>query len=214
MAAIRIAAEISSAMSCARVVGVSRWFGTTAVRTTAAVGAESSVLTDTFQRHHTYLRVSLTERCNLRCVYCMPEDGIDLTPQARLLSRPELSTLLDLFVEQGVTKVRFTGGEPTVRPDLEAIVADTNALRAKGLRTIALTSNGIALSTGGRLRRLAESGLDAVNISLDTLKPSRFALIARREGHSKVMRSIDEAAALGLRTKVNCVVMRGVNDDE
>ncbi|KIZ00996.1 Molybdopterin biosynthesis protein CNX2 [Monoraphidium neglectum] len=169
------------------------------------------MLTDTFSRKHTYLRLSLTERCNLRCTYCMPADGAPLTPGERLLSADELQRLASLFVGAGVDKIRLTGGEPTVRKDLLEICRSLSAL--PGLRTLAMTSNGVALKR--QLPQLQEAGLNALNISLDTLRPDRFEALTRRAGHGKVLASIEEALRLGFAPlKVNVVVMRGVNDDE
>jgi len=173
--------------------------------------AGSAMLTDTFSRVHTYLRISLTERCNLRCTYCMPAEGVSLTPASHLLTTPEILRLARLFVHAGVTKVRLTGGEPTLRPDLVQLCSQLSAL--PGLRTLAMTSNGIALARA--LPALRDAGLSALNISLDTLRPHRFEALARRPGHAKVLRAIDTALALGYDPlKVNVVVMRGVNDDE
>lgn len=172
-----------------------------------------AVLTDKFKRVHTYLRISLTERCNLRCTYCMPDDGVALTPREQLLTTDEIMRLATLFVECGVTKIRLTGGEPTLRPDIGQLAGRLGALRGRGLRSLGLTSNGIVL--GRQLPALKEAGLSAVNISLDTLKPERFERLARRPGHAKVMASIRTAVELGYDpVKVNVVVMRGVNDDE
>ncbi|KXZ52967.1 hypothetical protein GPECTOR_8g34 [Gonium pectorale] len=186
-------------------------------RAQQAAGAEpvsgAAMLTDRFSRHHTYLRISLTERCNLRCTYCMPDEGVALTPGGQLLSTPEIMRLARLFVEAGVTKIRLTGGEPTLRRDITELVSQLSGLRPAGLRSIAITSNGIVL--GRQLPALKEAGLSAVNISLDTLRPERFEALARRPGHGRVMEAIRTAVGLGYDpVKVNVVVMRGVNDDE
>uniref|UniRef100_A0ACD5ZYK7 Uncharacterized protein n=1 Tax=Avena sativa TaxID=4498 RepID=A0ACD5ZYK7_AVESA len=171
----------------------------------------SDMLVDSFGRFHSYLRISLTERCNLRCQYCMPAEGVELTPKLELLSQDEIIRVANLFVASGVDKIRLTGGEPTVRKDLEDICLRLSGL--KGLKTLAMTTNGIVLSK--KLPRLKECGLNALNISLDTLVPAKFEFMTRRKGHSKVMESIDTAIELGYdRVKVNCVVMRGMNDDE
>ncbi|XP_044985394.1 GTP 3',8-cyclase, mitochondrial isoform X2 [Hordeum vulgare subsp. vulgare] len=171
----------------------------------------SDMLVDSFGRFHNYLRISLTERCNLRCQYCMPAEGVELTPKAELLSHHEIIRIANLFVTSGVDKIRLTGGEPTVRKDLEDICLHLSGL--KGLKTIAMTTNGIVLSK--KLPRLKECGLNALNISLDTLIPAKFEFMTRRKGHSKVMESIDTAIQLGYDpVKINCVVMRGMNDDE
>ncbi|MED6133136.1 GTP 3',8-cyclase, mitochondrial [Stylosanthes scabra] len=171
----------------------------------------SDMLVDSFGRLHTYLRISLTERCNLRCQYCMPADGVELTPNAQLLSNAEILRLANLFVSSGVNKIRLTGGEPTVRKDIEDICLGLSKL--KGLETLTMTTNGITLAR--KLPRLKECGLSSVNISLDTLVPAKFEFMTRRKGHEKVMNSINAAVDLGYHpVKVNCVVMRGFNDDE
>ncbi|KAL3815025.1 hypothetical protein ACJIZ3_016293 [Penstemon smallii] len=171
----------------------------------------SDILTDSFGRLHTYLRISLTERCNLRCMYCMPAEGVDLTPNPQLLSLNEIVRLANLFVSSGVTKIRLTGGEPTIRRDIEEICLQLSNL--SGLKTLAMTTNGIVLAN--KLPRLRECGLSLLNISLDTLVPAKFEFMTRRKGHERVMKSIDAAIQLGYNpVKVNCVVMRGFNDDE
>lgn len=167
-------------------------------------------LTDTFGRRHTYLRISLTERCNLRCQYCMPEEGVQLQPREAILTFEEIERLARLFVAAGVDKIRLTGGEPLVRKDVETIVERLGAL---GLKTLALTTNGLLLPK--KLPRLHAAGLNLINISLDTLRPDRFLAITRRQGFDLVMQAIQRAIDHGYDpVKVNCVVMRGVNDDE
>nr|XP_060610081.1 molybdenum cofactor biosynthesis protein 1 isoform X2 [Anolis sagrei ordinatus] len=171
----------------------------------------SAFLTDGFGRQHNYLRISLTEKCNLRCQYCMPEEGVQLTPKSELLSTQEIITLARLFVKEGVDKIRLTGGEPLIRPDVVDIIAQMRKL--EGLETIAVTTNGINLAR--LLPRLKEAGLNAINISLDTLVPAKFEFIVRRKGFHKVMEGIHKALELGYDpVKVNCVVMRGLNEDE
>ncbi|XP_074560208.1 GTP 3',8-cyclase, mitochondrial-like [Curcuma longa] len=171
----------------------------------------SDMLVDSFGRFHNYLRISLTERCNLRCQYCMPAEGVKLTPNAELLSHDEIIRLASLFVTSGVDKIRLTGGEPTIRKDIEGICSSLSNL--KGLRTLAMTTNGIVLSK--KLPRLKDCGLNAINISLDTLVPAKFEFMTRRKGHQMVMESINTAVELGYNpVKINCVVMRGLNDDE
>ncbi|KAI8483970.1 Molybdenum cofactor synthesis protein 1 [Branchiostoma belcheri] len=173
----------------------------------------SSFLTDTFGRNHDYLRISLTERCNLRCQYCMPEAGVDLTPKQKLLSTEEVVTLARLFVSQGVNKIRLTGGEPLVRPDVVDIVSELNKLRSLGLETIAMTTNALTLKR--KLPQLHKAGLNLLNISLDTLVPAKFEFITRRKGWEKVMEGLEKALELGYNpVKLNCVVMRGVNEEE
>lgn len=171
----------------------------------------SDMLVDSFGRLHTYLRISLSERCNLRCQYCMPADGVELTPNLELLSKDEIVRLAYLFVNCGVNKIRLTGGEPTIRRDIEDICLQLSEI--KGLKTLAITTNGITLAR--KLPKLKECGLTALNISLDTLVPSKFEFMTRRRGHEKVIESINAAVDLGYDpVKVNCVVMRGFNEDE
>ncbi|KAG3289400.1 molybdenum cofactor synthesis 1, transcript variant X3 [Ictidomys tridecemlineatus] len=171
----------------------------------------STFLTDNFGRQHNYLRISLTEKCNLRCQYCMPEEGVPLTPKADLLTTEEILTLARLFVKEGVDKIRLTGGEPLIRPDVVDIVAQLH--RLEGLKTIGVTTNGINLAR--LLPALQKAGLTAINISLDTLVPAKFEFIVRRKGFHKVMEGIHKAIELGYSpVKVNCVVMRGLNEDE
>lgn len=171
----------------------------------------SDMLIDGFGRKHTYLRISLTERCNLRCQYCMPAEGVDLTPSPKLLTHNEILRLANLFVTSGVDKIRLTGGEPTVRKDIHDICSNLSSL--KGLKTLAITTNGITLAK--KLPMLKQCGITNLNISLDTLVPSKFEFMTRRKGHHKVIESINAAIDVGYNpVKVNCVVMRGFNDDE
>ncbi|XP_033860825.3 molybdenum cofactor biosynthesis protein 1 isoform X1 [Acipenser ruthenus] len=171
----------------------------------------SAFLTDSFGRRHSYLRISLTEKCNLRCQYCMPEEGVKLTPRSQLLSTEEIVSLARLFVQEGVDKIRLTGGEPLIRPDVVNIIAELRKL--EGLKTIAVTTNGMNLAR--LLPSLKEAGLNLINISLDSLVPAKFEFIVRRKGFHKVMEGIDKAIELGYNpVKVNCVVMRGLNEDE
>ncbi|XP_022072396.2 molybdenum cofactor biosynthesis protein 1 isoform X1 [Acanthochromis polyacanthus] len=171
----------------------------------------SAFLTDNFGRRHSYLRISLTEKCNLRCQYCMPEEGVKLTPRGQLLSTAEVLTLARLFVREGVDKIRLTGGEPLIRPDVLDIITELRKL--EGLKTIAVTTNGMNLAR--LLPKLKDAGLDLINISLDSLVPAKFEFIVRRKGFHKVMEGIDKAVELGYNpVKINCVVMRGLNEDE
>ncbi|EDV20219.1 uncharacterized protein TRIADDRAFT_61388 [Trichoplax adhaerens] len=171
----------------------------------------SEFLTDSFGRKHDYLRISLTERCNLRCQYCMPSEGVGLTPQERLLTADEIIKLSQLFASEGVTKIRLTGGEPLVRRDLIDIVREINLI--PGIDVIAMTTNGVTLAR--HLPKLKEAGLSLINVSLDTLVPAKFEFITRRRGWDRVMKGIDAALQLGYNpVKINCVVMKGLNDDE
>ncbi|KAL1837915.1 hypothetical protein VTJ49DRAFT_3261 [Mycothermus thermophilus] len=177
----------------------------------------SDFLTDTFHRQHDYLRISVTERCNLRCLYCMPEEGVPLSPSRELLTTPEIVMLSSLFVSQGVTKIRLTGGEPTVRPDIVPLMRQIGALRSDGLRELCLTTNGLALHR--KLESMVEAGLTGINLSLDTLDPWQFQLMTRRAGFAAVQKTMDRIfelnrAGAGIKFKINCVVMRGLNDRE
>ncbi|TGZ51093.1 molybdenum cofactor biosynthesis protein 1 isoform X1 [Temnothorax longispinosus] len=172
---------------------------------------QQGILTDTFGRKHTYLRISLTERCNLRCTYCMPAEGVKLTKKEGILKTEEIIQIADLFVKEGVRKIRLTGGEPTVRKDIIDIVGQLKQLR--DLEQVAITTNGLTLTR--QLPALQRAGLDALNISLDTFKEERFELFTRRKGWARVVASIDLAVQLGYNpVKVNCVIMRRRNDDE
>jgi GTP 3',8-cyclase len=169
-------------------------------------------LMDRFGRVATDLRVSLTDRCNLRCTYCMPEEGLVWLPKQTLLTDVEVVRLVDIAARQlGVTEVRFTGGEPLLRPGLVGIISGAAALRPRP--RLSLTTNGIGLS---RLAGpLAAAGLDRVNVSLDTLREDRFVTLARRSRLGDVIEGLRAAHEVGLRpVKINAVLMRGVNDDE
>ena len=173
--------------------------------------SEAHVLADGFARQHVYLRISLVEQCNLRCNYCMPEEGLDWTPTDEILTTEEIIRLARLFVAEGVTKIRLTGGEPLLRHGVESIAEAIGQL--EGLETLAITTNGLLLPK--KFERLQNAGVNLINISLDTLRPERFEAVTRRKGFDLVMQAIDEAIARGYDpVKVNCVVMKGVNDDE
>lgn len=171
----------------------------------------SAFLTDNHNRRHDYLRISIAERCNLRCQYCMPEDGVELTPEEDTLSTPEILRLARLFVSQGVRKIRLTGGEPTVRKDVVELVAQLHQI--EGLEEIAITLNGVALHR--KLPQLAANGLTKLNLSLDTLVEGKFVLITRRNGLLAVLRLLHAALAINtIQVKLNVVVMNNVNEDE
>jgi cyclic pyranopterin phosphate synthase len=168
-------------------------------------------LVDSFNRTIDYLRISVTDRCNLRCVYCMPEEGAPIAPREELLTSDEIERLAGIAVALGVRKIRLTGGEPLVRPDIEGLVARIGALPV--LADLSLTTNGSRLAR--HAPAFAASGLRRVNISLDTLRPDRFTRIARRGELQDVLDGITAARASGLSPiKLNCVVMRSWNDDE
>jgi cyclic pyranopterin phosphate synthase len=173
---------------------------------------DSSALTDTFGRVARDLRVSLTDRCNLRCSYCMPAEGLDWLPRSELLSDAEVVRLLEIAVTRlGITTIRFTGGEPLLRRGTAEIVAAAAALRPRP--KIAMTSNGISLAANATA--LAAAGLDRINISLDTLRQDRFATLTRRDRLADVLAGMAAARDAGITpVKVNSVLLRGVNDDE
>jgi len=170
------------------------------------------VLVDGFGRVATDLRVSLTDRCNLRCSYCMPPEGLPWLPKPELLTDDEVVRLVTLGVTRlGITEVRFTGGEPLLRRGLPDIVARTAALEPRP--QISLTTNGIGLDRLAPV--LAEAGLDRVNVSLDTLDPETFRRLAHRDRLPDVLAGLRAAAEAGLRpVKVNAVLMRGLNEHE
>ncbi|BBC30515.1 hypothetical protein SGFS_018090 [Streptomyces graminofaciens] len=170
------------------------------------------MLIDTFDRIARDLRVSLTDRCNLRCTYCMPEEGLDWLAKPELLTADEIVRLIHIAVTQlGIREVRFTGGEPLLRRDLLEVVGRVAALEPRP--QMSLTTNGIGLARlAGPLR---EAGLDRVNVSLDTLRSETFRALARRDRLADVVAGLAAAHEAGMRpVKVNAVLMRGVNDDE
>ncbi|QGF25308.1 GTP 3',8-cyclase MoaA [Raineyella fluvialis] len=169
-------------------------------------------LADAYGRVATDLRVSLTDRCNLRCTYCMPPEGLDWMPDDQLLTNDELVRLVRIGVERlGIGSVRLTGGEPLLRQDLPQIIAAVADLTPRP--TIALTTNGIGLAR--RAGDLKAAGLDRINVSLDTLDPARFQVMTRRRRHADVLAGIRAAKEAGLEpVKINSVLMRGLNDDE
>ncbi len=166
------------------------------------------MIIDPFQRVHDYLRISLTDNCNLRCFYCMPEEEYTFTPNARLMQPDEVLTLAGLFVQEGVKKIRLTGGEPLVRKDAEAIIRSLSSLPV----SLTLTTNGTRLAAF--LPVLQEAKIRTVNISLDTLNATTFQQITRRNEFEKVWNNIALLIDAGIRVKVNMVVMKGINDGE
>jgi GTP 3',8-cyclase len=172
-------------------------------------------LVDGYGRVHRDLRISVTDRCNFRCTYCMPAEGMKWLPREELLTFEEITRIARVCVQElGIDAIRLTGGEPTVRAHLPVLVRQLAGLRAGGRPLdLALTTNGVTLrSVAGDLR---DAGLDRVNVSLDTLRPDRFRELTRRDQLDAVLDGIDAAVEAGFSpVKVNTVVMRGVNDDE
>ncbi len=168
-------------------------------------------LSDSFHRPINYLRVSVTDRCNLRCVYCMPEEGIPLLPREDVLRFEEIYAVVRAAAELGISKVRLTGGEPLVRIGLPDLVRMLSGI--KGIDDMALTTNGMLLAE--RAVQLKQAGLRRVNVSLDSLIPARFRAATRGGDVSRVLDGIEAARAAGLNpVKLNVVVMGGINDDE
>ncbi|WP_028661896.1 GTP 3',8-cyclase MoaA [Saccharomonospora saliphila] len=173
---------------------------------------DDPALIDSFGRVATDLRVSLTDKCNLRCTYCMPAEGLDWMPGEDVLTDDELIRLMDIAVRLlGVTDIRLTGGEPLLRPRLEDLVARITSLRPRP--RLSMTTNGIGLAR--RAPAFAEAGLDRINVSLDSVNPETFARITRRDRLSHVLAALAAAHEAGLTpVKINAVLLRGINDHE
>jgi cyclic pyranopterin phosphate synthase len=168
-------------------------------------------LVDTLARPLRNLRISVTDRCNLRCSYCMPEEEYTWLSRDRILRFEETSTLVDVFANLGVDKIRLTGGEPLLRRDLHELVAMLAAKRS--IRDLALTTNGILLAE--QVASLKKAGLHRITVSLDTLRPDRFLALTRRDAHAQVLRGIEAAARERFASlKIDSVILRGTNDDE
>ena len=166
---------------------------------------------DQYGRTIEYLRISVTDRCNFRCLYCMPEAGLKWLPKSDILSYEEIADVVGQLAPLGLKRLRITGGEPTIRPNLNELVALLRAI--PGIEDIALSTNGVRLPQLAVLLR--ESGLDRVNISADSLRPDRIEKIARRNLGFDPVAAASAATKAGLDpVKINCVVMRGINDDE
>ena len=166
------------------------------------------MLIDKHNRPHNYLRISLTEKCNLRCTYCMPEEGVQLSPKERLMSSDEIFEMAKLFAELGVTKIRLTGGEPLLRRDVGEIIQKLSTLPTE----LTLTTN--AFLVHHFIDDFHKAGIRSLNISLDTLNRERFYKLTKRRGFSNVMSNIELLIDEGFRVKVNVVLMRNENDDE
>lgn len=166
------------------------------------------ILTDTFGREHAYLRISLTERCNLRCTYCMPAEGIALSPKSHLMTYEEIYTIAKLFVDHGVTKIRLTGGEPLVRKDAPIILEKLASLPVE----LAITTN--AVSVDRYVEPFKKFGIENINVSLDSLNPEKFKQITRRDYFERTFNNIMLLINEGFRIKINAVLMKGFNDDE
>ncbi|HKZ79413.1 MAG TPA: GTP 3',8-cyclase MoaA [Pyrinomonadaceae bacterium] len=171
------------------------------------------LLQDSYDRAIRDLRVSLTDRCNFRCFYCLPHGEPPIAPKEQMLSYEEIEYACDIFVELGIQKIRLTGGEPMMRRDIETIIQKLAKLKARGLEDLALTTNGYFLP--GRARSLQEAGLDRITISLDSLKRDVFRRMTGVDVLERVLEGITAAKEAGLRPiKINAVIVRGHNDDE
>lgn len=168
------------------------------------------MLIDNHNRTINYVRLAVTDRCNLRCFYCMPEEGINYVKRSELLSYEEMERLIRLFVSQGITKVRITGGEPFLRKGMFDFL--TTLSNIEGLKDIHITTNGTL--TAGKVSQLKSIGIKSINLSLDSLDKDRFHEITRRDEFRTVMNTLDELIYHGIPTKINCVVMDGQNIDD
>jgi len=173
--------------------------------------AGAQAMRDAQGRGITYLRISVTDRCNFRCLYCMPADGLVWLPKAEILSYEEIGEVVRQLQPLGIRRLRVSGGEPTTRPDLEVLIRYLSAI--PGIEDVALSTNGIKLAA--LARRYRDAGLDRVNMSVDSLRPERIASIARRDLGFDPVAAAGAAEQAGLSpVKLNMVVMRGINDDE
>lgn len=165
---------------------------------------------DKLNRNIDYLRISVIDRCNLRCVYCMPEEGVESIPHEEILTYDEILRICETVSELGIKKIKITGGEPLVRKDIVNLIRDIKNIDK--IEQVTLTTNGILLHE--MLDDLYDAGIDAINISLDTLNKDNFKKITRRDGLEKVLMSIDKAYDLGIRVKINCLAIRDFNINE
>lgn len=166
------------------------------------------ILTDTFGREHTYLRISLTELCNLRCTYCMPAEGIQLSPKSHIMSFDEVYQIAKTFVDNGVTKIRLTGGEPLVRKDVDVILKKLASLGVE----LSMTTNAVIVDR--YIDLLKECNIMNLNVSLDSLVSDKFKKITRRNDYNKVLKNIHLLINEGFNVKLNAVLIRDFNDNE
>ena len=167
-----------------------------------------SILADSFGREHTYLRISLIERCNLRCTYCMPKEGVQLSPRSHLMTYEEIYEIAKTFVAHGVTKIRLTGGEPLIRKDLAVILEKLASLNVE----LSITSNAVIIDRF--IDTLRNNGVKNINVSLDSLDREKFKEITRRDEFEKVYQNIILLVSEGFNVKVNAVLIKGFNDNE
>ncbi len=167
-----------------------------------------NILTDGFNRKHTYLRISLIERCNLRCTYCMPAEGISLTPREHLMRYEEIYEIAKIFVDNGVNKIRLTGGEPFIRKDISFIFEKLASLNVE----LAITTNGVTINR--HIKTLKKNKINNINISLDTLIAEKFKKITRRDDFTKVYNNLLLLVNKGFTVKINAVLIKDFNDNE
>lgn len=165
---------------------------------------------DQYGRTIDYLRISITDRCNLRCVYCMPQDGVVKQCPDAILSYEEIGKLTEAFASLGIKKLKITGGEPLVRKDVADLIAHLYTI--EGIEDITLTTNGVLLDE--QVEALYQAGIRSINISLDSLKEDKFHQITRSTGADKVLRGLRHALQVGMKVKVNVLAVKGMNDDE
>ncbi len=172
------------------------------------MNSKGNILTDSFGREHTYLRISLIERCNLRCTYCMPPEGVPLLPREHLMSYEEIFSLAQLFVKHGVTKIRLTGGEPLIRKDIPTILEKLSTLPV----TLSITTNAVVVDR--HMDTLKKFGVNKINVSLDSLDREKFKKITLRNDFEIVYKNLMALIENNFEVKLNMVVMKGVNDNE
>ena len=168
----------------------------------------SDKIIDTFGRIHDYLRISLTERCNLRCFYCMPEEGVAPREKSEFMTAEELIEIAKIFISLGIKKIRLTGGEPLIKKDASLIIKELGKLPVE----LAITTNGVLVDRF--IDVMLEAGISAVNVSLDSLKEEQFNQISKREYFQKIMKNIDLLLKNNFKVKINAVLIKGVNDEE
>jgi cyclic pyranopterin phosphate synthase len=168
------------------------------------------ILKDSFNRVARKLRISVTDKCNMKCIYCMPDGNIKWIDSKEILNFQEIIRIVSIFTHLGITKIRLTGGEPLLRPSLENLISDL--IKIQNIRTISMTTNGFLLEE--KINQLKSAGLNSLNISLDTFREERFRTLNGISNLNKVIRGIQKASELGLKIKINTVIIRNWNDDE